>query len=106
MIRAPWYHRVMTNRIARKRPATCAAIALAFAAVTASGLSLGGPSQRAGVRADEQQEFPPAMPAAGRIVYTRQALDEFDMFTSDPDGSHETRMSEFNESDASEDQPR
>jgi hypothetical protein len=106
MIRAPWYHRVMTNRIARKRPATCAAIALAFAAVTASGLSLGGPSQRAGVRADEQQEFPPAMPAAGRIVYTRQALDEFDMFTSDPDGSNETRLSDINESAAGEDQPR
>lgn len=106
-MRAAWYHRVMTNQIARRRPAACAAVALAFAAaITASGVSRGDLDRHGAVRADERQEFPPAMPAAGRIVYTRQAVEVFDMFTSDPDGSNESRLSDISESAAGEDQPR
>ncbi|MEO8082575.1 MAG: hypothetical protein ABI780_02000 [Ardenticatenales bacterium] len=52
------------------------------------------------------QDFPSASPAAGRIVYSRQAVDTFDMFTADPDGADEARLLEIDESPAGEDQPR
>lgn len=52
------------------------------------------------------QDYPFSTPASGRIVYTRQELDTFNMFTSDPDGSNERRLSDIDESAAGEDQPR
>lgn len=52
------------------------------------------------------QDYPPSAPAPGRIVYTRQQQDVFDMFTSDPDGGNERRLSDINDSAAGEDQPR
>lgn len=66
-----------------------------------AGLALG--AQGGPVRA---QDYPPALPAQGRIVYTRQAVDTFDMFTADPDGTNEARLSDIDESPAGEDQPR
>ncbi len=56
-----------------------------------------------------QDEIPDAPAAPGRIVYTRQDSADstaFDMFTSDPDGSNELKLSTINESLAGEFQPR
>lgn len=56
-----------------------------------------------------QDDFPNAPQAPGRIVYTRQDSEDssaFDMFTSDPNGENETKLSDISESIAGEFQPR
>lgn len=109
----PCRHR--TRRRARFRRASwdgvlvaagCVAALAAVIAVPARIVAGSTPPVRV-ARADELlQDYPPALPAAGRIVYTRQAADAFDMFTADPDGLNETRLSDISESAAGEDQPR
>jgi len=60
----------------------------------------GAPSARA------QAETPDAPPGPGRIVYTRQDEIVFDVFTSNPDGTEETLLTDIDESPAGEYQPR
>lgn len=71
--------------------------------VVAAGLAIAGGATATTVDA---QDVAFSLPAPGRIVYTRQLADAFDMFTSDPDGADERRLSDINDSAAGEDQPR
>lgn len=72
-----------------------------WAAGAAAVIVIGAAAERVAA-----QDFPSSAPAPGRIVYTRQDKDVFDMFTSDPDGANERRLSDINDSAAGEDQPR
>ncbi len=92
---------------------SAAPVVLAATGAALCALALGVPLPSPAARADRADrsggalaDVPPAIPAPGRIVYTRQHADAFDMFTADPDGANERQLADIDDSAAGEDQPR